>query len=126
MMEYSIEPSTRLVRLKYSGAVSFEEWAATMKAVFGNARYRPGFRFLVDRRLAFAPTTEYVERAVAFARRHRGEVSGSRWALVIAGSGTFGMMQLGQMLAKDLPTESCVFKNVDEAERWLQDPPLRA
>lgn len=77
---------------------------------------------MADRRLALPPSTDYIQRAVAFMRTHKRRVAGSRWALVFGSSATFGMLRLGQALAKDLPTSSCTFKSVEEAERWLRDP----
>src|SRR5262245_65696868 len=120
-LSYSIETDAHLVRLVYSGAVEYDEWVTTMKSVFEDGSYRPGFAFLVDRRLALTPTAYFIERAVAFTRRHKSRVAGSRWALVVSNAGTFGMMRLAQMLGNDLVKDSCVFKSLDEAEAWLRD-----
>lgn len=119
-LQHSIEADARLVRLTYSGLVTFDEWAATMKSVFDDPTYQPGFAFLADRRMALTPTTLYVERAVTFIHDRRSRVAGSRLAIVVSNSGSFGMMSLAQMLAKHLVKDICVFKNLREAEHWLR------
>ena len=119
-VQHSIEADARFVRLVYSGAVTLNDLTKTMDSVFGDPAYQRGYGFLVDRRLALTPTTDYVERAVAFMRRRRYEVAGSRLAIVASSSGTYGMMRLAQMLAADLVKEIRIFKALDDAEAWLR------
>ena len=119
-LKWSIEPEARLVHLIYTGVVTLDDLTAAMKAVFDDPAYQPGFGFLVDRRLALTPTTDYIEHAVAFVRRHKRNVTGSRVALVVSNSGAFGMMRLAQMLGANLVKDICVFKDLGAAESWLR------
>lgn len=119
-VQYSIDGEDRVVRLTYSGEVTFDEWTAAMRAVFETPEYRPGFRFLLDRRLALSPQLDYVKRAVEFTRAHRRRVAGSRWAVVVSNSSAFGMARFGQELAKGLVKDIWVGKDIAEAEHWLR------
>jgi integrase/recombinase XerC len=49
-ISYSVDAEARLVRLDYSGVVSFADWAGAMIAVFRHPAYASGFAFLADRR----------------------------------------------------------------------------
>jgi len=119
-LQYAIDGECRVVRLTYSGEVTFADWTATMTAVFESPVYRPGFRFLLDRRLALSPQIDYVKRAVEFTRAHRRRVVGSRWAVVVSNSSAFGMARFGQDLAKGLVKDVLVCKDMADAENWLR------
>lgn len=109
-----------MVRLDYAGNVTFDDWAATMKGVFANQDYKPGFRFLVDWRRALAPDVDFVKRAAAWARQHKREISGSRVAMVVSDRATFGIMGLAKEQSTALFGRSWVFTNLKDAEHWLR------
>jgi hypothetical protein len=119
-IRYEIDAAGRLVRLRYEGAPTFEEWAGVMLDVFQAPGYEPGFDFLADRRAVSAPTKEYLQQVVAFAQAHESRLAGSRWAMVVATPAGFGMARMGQVLLGDLPTTMRIFTDMAAAEAWLR------
>ena len=119
-VKYSIEEDARLVRLTYSGLVALDEWVASIKAVFEDPVYKPGFRFLIDWRLALTPDADFVKRAAAHARQHKREISGSRLAMVSGDRATFGMLYLAKDQSTALFKKAWVSTDLKEAENWLR------
>ena len=48
---YSIDKILCIVTLNYTGNPDFDEWANTMRAVFRDPNFEPGFSVILDRRL---------------------------------------------------------------------------
>jgi hypothetical protein len=115
----SIDEAARLVTIRYAGDPTFEEFTKVMLAVFGDARYRPGFSFLADRRAAAAPSADYLHSVTAFMRIYEANVIGSRWATVVSSEVAYGMARMGLRLNEQSPVELAVFTGVDEALGWL-------
>ena len=119
-LSYVLDRPARIVRITYASNPSFEEWVAMMQAVFREAEYAPGWGLLSDRRAVREPQTkEFIERVVAFLRRHRGELEHGRWAMVVSGVAVYGMARMAQELAGELPVQLGVFTDMDEACEWL-------
>ena len=71
-----------------------------MQAVFREAEYAPGWALLSDRRAVREPQTkDFIERVVAFLRRHGRELEHGRWAMVVSGVAVYGMARMAQELA---------------------------
>ncbi len=120
-LSYFIDPAAPLVRLLYHGAPSFEEWQQTMEAVLADPAYRPGFPFLVDRRFDEPASPEYVRRVIRFLWLHVAKLAGSRWAIVTWTPASYGMARVKKAMAFDLPLPIEVFKDLEQAERWLRE-----
>ena len=74
-LSYVLDQPARIVRITYASNPSFEEWVAMMQAVFREAEYAPGWGLLSDRRAVREPQTkDFIERVVAFLRRHGREL----------------------------------------------------
>ena len=117
---YRIDAGERLVYLTMAGDCSYGEWEAAMLAVLADPSYRPGFGFLVDRRAAPAPTTDYIRRVITFNKMHRGELGGGRRAVVVGSTADYGMGRMAGILSGDSPTPIRAFTDMDEALRWLR------
>ena len=120
---YHLDQRERLVYLTVAGDASYNEWEASMLAILADPSYRPGFGFLIDRRDATAPASDYIRRVIAFNRAHRGELSRGRRAVVVGSVADFGMGRMAEILGEDLPFPMRVFTNFDEALRWLLGQP---
>jgi hypothetical protein len=83
-------------------------------------RYELGLSFLVDRRSAGVPTTDYVQRGTSFLTAHRAELAGSRWAVFVGSVTGYGMARMGQTMAEPEPFEAQVFTDIDVALAWLE------
>lgn len=121
-IDYSIDASAGIVRLEYTGDATFEEWSSTLKAIFADAAYCPGFDFLIDRRRASAPTAETMHRMIAFIDRNLTFCEGSRWAIVTYSLADYGMGRMAQALASDHPTTLEIFTDLKEGLDWLAGP----
>lgn len=116
---HTIDAESRLVHVVYGPSFDFEAWEATMRAVFGDPAYEPGFGFMIDRRATVPPEPADVRRMVAFIGRHRPQISGSRWAFVTSGPADYGMARMVQALASDHPTTLRIFETPAAALAWL-------
>jgi len=120
-----IAPAESLVTITYEDPVTFERWRATMRQIFSDPAYRPGFNFLGDRRNVHqTPRVSYVELVVEFLLSHGTQLEGARWANLVP-EGDRAMYGMGHMV--DLMTESRVpltvrtFDNYEAAMAWLNE-----
>ena len=116
---YSIDKILRIVSLTYTGNPDFDEWADTMRAVFSDPSFEPGFSIIMDRRLVTsAPETNYIEKIAAFTKAHPIELGKCRTAVVVSGAASYGMGRMSQALLDD--TENIqIFTDIEEAKGWL-------
>ena len=117
---YTIDEGERMVRVHYATKPSGEELAELMESVIGDPRYRPGFKWLVDRRDAGAADTNDLRRVTLFVEEHQDAFTGCRLALVVASPAAYGMGRMAQAFAQDFPVHIEVFRDLDGAERWLR------
>ena len=116
---YSIDKILRIVSLNYTGDPDFDEWANTMRAVFRDPNFEPGFSFILDRRLVTnAPETDYIEKIVAFSKAHPIELGKCRTAVIVTGPASYGMGRMSQALLDDTENTQ-IFTDIEEAKRWL-------
>jgi hypothetical protein len=118
---YSIDKNLHIVTLNYTGHPDFDEWANTMLAVFRDPGFESGFSFILDRRLVTTiPTTDYIKRIAAFSNDHPIELGKCRTAVVVNEMASYGMGRMSQAFL-DNSENTQIFKDMDEAKRWLQD-----
>lgn len=120
-IDYSIDAEARIVRLDYVGETKIEDLTATLRAIFRNPDYRPGFGFLADRRNADAPTSDDAQHVIAFMVLNRDRVVGGRWALVIGSPASHGTGRMGRTISEGGPMRVQVFQHIEDAERWLRE-----
>jgi hypothetical protein len=121
-LSYSIDPVARVVEFHYTGSPDFAEWSAVMEAILADPAFHPGYGFLTDRRfVSEAPTTEYVQNVMAFLRKHQAAIGPARWAAVVSGPASYGMVRMAQHLGSELPFQIQVFTDEVMARRWLEE-----
>ncbi len=120
-LSYTIDEAARLVWLRYEGEVTAEEFAATMRAVFADRRYGPGFSLLSDRLSAEVSSAEYARTAAEFLAQHANSFGGSRWATVVNSPVAFGIARMMDTLSDGLPVTFRVFTDLDAALAWLAE-----
>jgi hypothetical protein len=119
-LEFSIHPATRLVRITYLGDPTFDEFTATVRAIFAHPDFTPGMSVLADRSaITTPPTTEYVQRVVRFMGEFIPRRQLARWAQVASGPASFGVARMGGALGAEDQVDYRVFSDVARAERWL-------
>ena len=116
---YSIDNNLCVVTLKYTGDPDFDEWANTMRAVFRDPSFEPGYCFIMDRRLVTTPpTTKYIERIAGFSKSHPNELGNCFTAVVVSGMASYGMGRMSQALLGDTEHTE-IFTDIEEAKQWL-------
>ena len=121
-IDWTIDPSARLVYLKYSGTTEFAYWSATMRSIFAHEHYEPGFGFIAEIDGALVPDGANLTQMLEFVERHAAEFSGSRWANVTVNPAHFGMTRVAQARSHHFTSELAAFTSVAEAERWARGP----
>ena len=118
-LTYTIDDSLGIVYLTYTGHPDIDEWEATMRAVFRDPSFEPGFSFIMDRRqVTTAPSTDYIKRLIAFAECHPAELGKCRTAVVVTNAASYGMARMFQGYRGDTQNTRG-FEELAEAERWL-------
>ena len=119
-VSYRITPEEGRVYMTMTGVTSFEEWERAMLAALADPSYRPGFGFLIDRRAAPSPTSDFIRRVVSFNKVHQGELGGGRRAVVVGSTADYGMGRMAEILSESSSSPINVFTDIDEAQRWLR------
>ncbi len=118
-LTYTIDKAARLATILYDISPEFAEFQRTIRAVFDDHDYESGFKFLFDRHLVEEPpTTEYVRSAVRLIRGN--EQKFSFIVSVVRNDASYGMARMGHILAEDISVSIQIFKDIEEAKRWLQ------
>lgn len=107
----------------YIDPYSFDEARRVMNDIFRHTISAPAFRLLVDRRHCAPPDTEFVRRIVGLVATHSDRLDGSQVALVVGRNDVaYGMARMAALTcdAQALPCRVEVFREWDEAERWLE------
>jgi hypothetical protein len=118
-VSYEVDAPRRIVKMRYEHEADLAELVAALSAIFSHPGYQPGFGFLFDRRAVPASSSGYIRAALSWVQLHKEKVTGCRWAVVVADLANYGMSRMGQTLGEDLPVEFEVFRDMDEATRWL-------
>ena len=117
---YRILPVAQLVRIDYLGQPDFAEWAAMMCAIFADPSYEPGFGFLVDRSpVVEAPSIAHIRQVSDFLVEHRVQLRGSRRAVVVSSTASYGMARMLGARIGVAGLEQAVFTDPAEALAWL-------
>lgn len=116
---YRIDRDELLVLVTITRAAFFYEWEGAMLSVLTDPNFRPGHRFLIDRRGAPAPSSDFIKRVVAFNDAHRGELGEGRRAVVVDNKADFDMGRMAEAFSEGSPSPIRVFTDFDEARRWL-------
>ena len=104
-----------------SDPYTFQQWEAAFADMVAARACEPWRTFLIDRRNATPPTSEFV-RMMVYALTAQPAVNGETRVAVVVGSDTgFGMGRMAQLTteANSSAISMRVFWTYEEAERWL-------
>ena len=120
-IKWSLDAQSRVVQFVWEDPYTFDEWRLAMSDVLKHPSYRPGYRFLVDRREATAPPSAFIAHLTDFLESHRTEVQGARAALIARDDAGFGMARMTELATMGrIPSIAVrVFRDPAEAEGWL-------
>jgi hypothetical protein len=111
-------PSAHLIRLRYEGATTYEQWAQALEVALANPARGRAVDLLLDRRgISDPPTTQTVQRAVDFFERRHADIR--RVASVVEGGAVYGMFRMLEALSERTAVQVRAFKTVEAATEWL-------
>ena len=103
-------PSAHLIRLRYDGATTYEQWAEVLEAALADPAREAEVDLLLDRRgITQPPTTHTVQRAVNFFDRHHGDIG--RVASIVEDGAVYGMFRMLEVLSERTAVQVRVFKS---------------
>ena len=122
-LPYDIDTKRRVVTITVPSASRVGDASGLLEAVIADARYEPGFAFLIDRRAVRTPPhPDDVRATLDVVRRQGAALSGARWAIVVsddvaAASGTLALSDA--LTALGAGFEVRAFLVLADALRWL-------
>jgi hypothetical protein len=118
-----IEPDTGLRRHKVQGKFMLVDIRQTLEAIYSRPDFRPDANVLWDLREATPDlSAEDVRQLADFVAKNWGPEGKSKAAFVVSSDYQFGMSRMYEMLLKSQSRNALmVFRDIDDAERWLAD-----
>ena len=121
-ISYELDRAARIVRITAHGDVSFPEEKECLDAFLADSTHQPGFRILLDDRERMpAASSAHVKAMASLFELNRQAIGAARLAIVVAKDVSFGLARMFSMLTDNSLVETRVFRDIDEAEQWL-DP----
>jgi hypothetical protein len=118
-IDHEYDESLGFVRITWRGKATIADWAETMDLIRGDPRFRPGLKFLSDRRPCTAvPTDAEIQASVDYFTAHQRALGHTKWAVIVTSVADYGMMRMGETLAGPLITLA-YFENEERAEQWV-------
>jgi hypothetical protein len=126
-IRYEINSTANLITLTATGKLAYNDVTAAFQERLKDPAYRPGMHLLLDGREAiFDFTGSDVSSLVEFFEGRRDERgAGFRFALVSKLDVTFAMGRVFEAYAEKLPETIRVFRDFDEAKRWVTASPTK-
>jgi hypothetical protein len=124
-VEYSFFDEWKLVLVKISGAVTFEQMTAYLKSLSKDPRYSPPMNKLVDFRecRSYALTREEAEKFAEFNRNLSVVFANEKCAIVAPGDLEYGMSRVHEMYTTGSGLDITVFRQLEDAlDRLGIDP----
>jgi hypothetical protein len=124
-VEYSFFEEWKLVLVKISDAVTFEQMTAYLKSLSKDPRYRPPMNKLVDFRGCqnYALTREEAEKFAELNRELSGVFTNEKCAMVAPGDLEYGMSRVHEMYTTGSGLDISVFRQLRDALNWLDIDP---
>ncbi len=121
-ISYRIDKQRRLVLTTATGVLTDEELLDHKRALIVDPEFEPGMRELSDvrtiERLSVTPAG--VRKMVALDQDHADRLGDYRLAIVALADASFGTARMYQMLTEANVQNIGVFRQMEEAEKWLE------
>ena len=125
-----VDRRRRLATFTLTGAVSLEEVRAALQSFYGGTEIPPNVLWDCRNSDPADLSADEVRRIVEQLGRHEDRFSarqGGKTAVVVPSDLSFGLARMAQILAESskepLPFEVRVFRDMEDAERWLAETP---
>jgi hypothetical protein len=123
ILSFEIDSTARLVSVQGSGPAQAPEWIGLFDRVLASDRHQPGYNFLIDRReITSIPSKRTVDRMIDYYGSHSEQLGRCRIASVTLSEPAYGMTRMASVFAERTTVEVGVFRDFDEALRWLASP----
>jgi hypothetical protein len=118
---YRIHEGLSVVLFEGQGALSYERWSAGVDAALADPAFRPGFRFISDRRRMDASRTDRrFADATLFLRSRAAQLGAIRWAVLIGENDpAYTLVRATAVLAQSSVVQLEPFTDLDEALEWI-------
>jgi hypothetical protein len=126
-VEYRFLEEWKLVLVKISGSVTFEQMTTYLQSLSKDPRYTPPMKKLVDFRECrnYTLTREEAEKFAIFNRELSHAFPNEKCAIVAPGDLEFGMSRVHEMYISGSGLEISVFRRMSDALGWMDiDPEL--
>ena len=119
---FRIDRSRQLLLARAESSLSRREFEDSLQEAVAHPDFSPGFRQLCDFRELheFGGGYDEYHEVIENGRKFSDRLQGGRVALVAERDSVFGMLRMYQAIAQELPLEISVFRDMEEAERWLE------
>jgi hypothetical protein len=119
---YRIDEKTGIIYLSAIGATTEEKWTEARARVTADPLYRPGMDVLIDgRRHESLLSADFIRRIAGGPMARSGLDDEPRWAIVVSREVAYGLGRMFAMLAEGSHIRVRVFRDIDDAEKWLRD-----
>jgi hypothetical protein len=106
------------------GMLNVNELTRQLREIYSSPEYDPDMNVIWDLRKADFSAIEASEVTsfMEFVSKHWGQGGKSKGALVVSRDLDYGMSRMYEMLMEGATTSTItVFKNIDEAKKWLEE-----
>jgi hypothetical protein len=119
-VDFKIDTERRLIVATVFDEISDTDIIEALHSSVSDPGFEPGFNVLSDHTRITRPiTTEQVKLMVGHMESLSDHLAGARWAIVTNSPASYGMMRMLSVFAERVPIELQVFRDADEANRWL-------
>jgi hypothetical protein len=119
---YEIDEDRDYIVVSASGKITSREALATYDAIVADPRFHSGMKILSDHReLETVLPIAFVRAWVGRMEEAGEQFRGTRAALVESGTVRYGMARMASILAEPTQIVLRVFRDIDEARRWLEE-----
>ena len=119
-VDFKIDTERRLIVATVFDEISDTDIIEALNASVSDPDFEPGFNVLSDHTRITRPiTTEQVKLMVGHMESLSDHLAGARWAIVTNSPASYGMMRMLSVFAERVPIELQVFRDADEANKWL-------
>jgi hypothetical protein len=120
-ISYQIDEARRLVLTTASGALTDSDILRLKARLVADPKWKPGMRELSDVRLIdrLEVTADGVRQMMMRDECHAAALASYRLAIVVSHQVVYGMARMYQMLTEQIVPDVRVFRDMEEAKRWL-------
>jgi hypothetical protein len=120
-VSYQIDEALGLVLTTATGVLTDTDILQHKARVVADPRWKPGMRELADARSIdrFEVTTAGVRQMTALDEHNAAALESYALAIVVGHDAAYGMARMYQMLTEHTIPHVRVFRDMDEAKRWI-------